>query len=148
MPYYSKGTLSHQTPADLAEPNRISIEILRGVDALHKSGFVHCDIKDDNICMDHQGRPIIIDVGNVKKLFETDPPAELGGTEENQIDELDDLETEISMLLKPDIWALGTIFCSVWHGPFESDEERRNRLKLFEQNIPEDDTLSPDRLIG
>jgi eukaryotic-like serine/threonine-protein kinase len=40
-------------------------QLARGVDALHKAGWLHCDIKPSNVLVTNQGRVVLVDFGLV-----------------------------------------------------------------------------------
>lgn len=48
---------------------KILIPILGGLDLVHKSGFIHRDIKPDNIFIRNDGSPVLIDFGSARQAF-------------------------------------------------------------------------------
>ncbi len=50
-------------PLSIAESLRISIGMLRGLEAIHDAGYIHRDIKPQNILIDASGTPKITDFG-------------------------------------------------------------------------------------
>jgi serine/threonine protein kinase len=48
---------------------RVGIELIKSLKDFHSLGFVHCDIKPDNIMFDQNKKPKIIDVGLACKYF-------------------------------------------------------------------------------
>lgn len=63
MEFVSGSTLEEARPTELAETIVIFREIALGLDALHESGYVHADIKPNNIILTDQGGVKIIDFG-------------------------------------------------------------------------------------
>jgi serine/threonine protein kinase len=47
----------------------VGIDLIKSVKELHTLGYVHCDIKPDNIMFDDDFKPKIIDVGLATKYF-------------------------------------------------------------------------------
>mgnify|MGYP000462558045 CR=1 FL=1 len=48
---------------------QIGIQLIDGVKSIHSSGYVHTDLKLDNIMIDHQNKVFIIDYGNAQKFL-------------------------------------------------------------------------------
>jgi len=51
----------------------VVLETLRGLDHLHNAGFIHWDIKSDNVLVDRTGTPKIMDLGNAKDFEDPAP---------------------------------------------------------------------------
>lgn len=65
-------SLEQQTPRDLLEIVSAFIQTARGLQALHESGFVHCDLKPNNILRDGAtGAVKVIDLGQAAKIGAT-----------------------------------------------------------------------------
>ncbi len=62
-------------PLSIAESLRISIGVLRGLEAIHGAGYIHRDIKPQNILIDATGTPKITDFGITLRLGELKSPA-------------------------------------------------------------------------
>lgn len=63
MDYAEGETLEHHPPSRLRRVPGIFIKVAEGLHALHKAGFVHADIKPNNIIMGAHGELKIIDFG-------------------------------------------------------------------------------------
>ncbi|MEO5330662.1 MAG: SUMF1/EgtB/PvdO family nonheme iron enzyme [Magnetococcus sp. YQC-5] len=55
--------LSEQALLDVALP------VLDGLDVMHRAGYLHRDIKPDNILMRHDGRPMLLDFGATRQAM-------------------------------------------------------------------------------
>jgi len=56
-------TLEMQLPDKLPDQIAVFIETAKGLDAMHKAGFVHCDLKPNNILITSRGKVKVIDLG-------------------------------------------------------------------------------------
>jgi serine/threonine-protein kinase len=63
MEYVSGRTLEQDRPESLPEILAIFKQVATGLDALHESGYVHADIKPNNIILTNDGGVKIIDFG-------------------------------------------------------------------------------------
>lgn len=63
MDYADGDTLEHHPPSRLRRVPGIFIKVAEGLHALHKAGFVHADIKPNNIILGPHGELKIIDFG-------------------------------------------------------------------------------------
>ena len=45
------------------------LQLVDGVDFLHRSGFAHCDIKPSNILVTSRGRVVVLDLGLAQSLY-------------------------------------------------------------------------------
>jgi serine/threonine-protein kinase len=59
--------LEQQVPRDLNEVVAAFIQTAQALGALHSSGWVHCDLKPNNILRDNKGRVKVIDLGQTAK---------------------------------------------------------------------------------
>lgn len=66
---------SPRTPRDILD---VMLQAGRGLDAIHRAGLVHCDVKPDNIIVGLDGRARISDLGLAAAA--SSPSGELGGT--------------------------------------------------------------------
>jgi serine/threonine protein kinase len=71
MRFEEGGTLSAMLDrrGTLPEPDllRILLPILDGLELVHKAGFIHRDIKPDNIHIEGDGRPVLLDFGSARQ---------------------------------------------------------------------------------
>lgn len=82
MEYLPTGTLVDLENKNLTHEKigKLFIGICRGLGAAHKAGFVHRDIKPDNILLDSNGNPMVTDFGIVKALDTKTALTRTGGT--------------------------------------------------------------------
>jgi serine/threonine protein kinase/Tfp pilus assembly protein PilF len=114
---------SNLLPID--EAINISIQIAEGLEAAHKKGVVHRDIKSQNIMITSDGKVKIMDFGLAKikggsqltKIGSTVGTAAYMSPEQAKGEEVDQ---------RTDIWALGVILYEMLTGklPFEGDYEQ------------------------
>lgn len=53
--------------ADLDRLRRATRGLLAGIEALHRAGMVHCDLKPSNVLVEPDGRAVVLDFGLVKE---------------------------------------------------------------------------------
>ena len=63
MEYFDGRSLDMLRPTAIPEIIRIFRDVAEGLDAIHKAGFVHADIKPNNILINARGEVKIIDMG-------------------------------------------------------------------------------------
>ncbi len=113
---HTSGTLAVETTTKITE------QLCRGLEAAHKKGVVHQDLKPRNIMIDSDGKAYIMDFGVAKSLAadETRPSKGIIGTppylspEQAKKEKIDQ---------RSDIYSLGIIIYEMLTGkrPFESD---------------------------
>ena len=59
--------LSHHQHLEQEELTQIILLILDGLEAIHESGFIHRDIKPDNIYLREDGSPVLLDFGSARQ---------------------------------------------------------------------------------
>jgi serine/threonine protein kinase len=153
MQYVDGGSLDDRIEADgpleLAECLRITAEVAAGLDALHREGLVHRDVKPSNIMLDAEGRAALTDFGLARGPAFTvlTKPGQVMGT-------LDYLAPELisgdAASAASDIYALGCVVyeCLTGSAPFAGarifeiavahvEQEPRNPCELRE-GLPAD----------
>ncbi|MEM6931652.1 MAG: serine/threonine-protein kinase [Myxococcota bacterium] len=72
MPFYAKGSLRDRIkrhgPLDTMDGLDCIFRVLEGLDAVHKSGLVHRDVKPHNVLIDDDDVPVITDFGLVRHV--------------------------------------------------------------------------------
>jgi len=61
-----RSILETRGPLDLAEAREIALQFLAGLEAIHKAGLVHRDVKPENIMITRAGRVVLMDFGIAK----------------------------------------------------------------------------------
>jgi serine/threonine protein kinase len=59
---------------------QIGIQLIAGAESIHSAGYVHADLKLDNIMIDGQNKVFIIDYGNCEKFLLPDGTHRLNGS--------------------------------------------------------------------
>ncbi len=101
----------------------ITIDICRGLEAAHRAGIVHLDIKPQNILMDKEGRAKICDFGiaTYKGRSDHDRKTTAGTTAYMSPEQAQGIETD----WRSDIFSLGAMLYEIASGrlPFEGEYE-------------------------
>jgi eukaryotic-like serine/threonine-protein kinase len=63
MELFDGTPLEHSLPRQLPTLLQVFIDTARGLESLHKLGFVHCDLKPSNILLNSSGQVKVIDLG-------------------------------------------------------------------------------------
>ena len=84
MPYYEGETLEQRlkrSPVSVDEGVRIAVRLARAVDALHRAGIIHRDIKPDNVILTSDDGLRLVDLGVARvPRLEDFPVADIPGT--------------------------------------------------------------------
>src|SRR6185436_9111494 len=72
-------------PVDAPQAVALGIEIARGLSAVHARGFVHRDLKPDNVFLTRQGGVKLLDFGVAKALPPTDGAGTAGAAEPSSV---------------------------------------------------------------
>ena len=73
MEFFDGKTLEHSPTLSLVDVLLVFRMVASGLNAMHRSGFVHCDIKPNNILLSKSGSIKIIDLGQSCKIGTTKP---------------------------------------------------------------------------
>lgn len=63
--------LQQKGPIQLSEARDIAAQFLAGLEAIHRAGVVHCDLKPENIMITRTGRVVVMDFGIAKEVKQT-----------------------------------------------------------------------------
>jgi serine/threonine protein kinase/WD40 repeat protein len=66
------GVLQERGPLELKEAQDIASQFLSGLEAIHKAGLVHRDVKPENIMLTRAGRVVVMDFGLARQKTEDD----------------------------------------------------------------------------
>lgn len=106
--------------ASQAEAVKITLEILRGLENLHEKGFVHRDLKPDNILI-MNGRHCLADFGVSREIKTHSKATGTAGTMEYMPPEA--FEKKPSITQQTDIWAVGVILQQLLTGTLPYPQE-------------------------
>jgi len=68
MELFDGGSIEHHRPTRILDALDVFIQTGKALDALHKAGFVHCDLKPNNILVSSTGDVKVIDLGQACKI--------------------------------------------------------------------------------
>ncbi len=125
--YYSGGSLKDRLaegPLDTEEAVRLVRQLLAGLDATHRRGIVHRDVKPANLLLDEHGTLKICDFGIAKLLGATDltrTGALLGTPAYKSPEQAQGREVDH----RTDLWAVGVVLFELLTGrrPFDGEYE-------------------------
>lgn len=126
QPLHSRGSLRlHTLRSAMAQ-------LASGVLALHAAGRIHCDLKPDNILVDHRGRVVIIDFGLLSMRACAGPPRVCGTPHYMAPEQLDGRPRESS-----DWYAFGVVLYLALTGrlPFSGTTHAMQQAKLLVRPI-------------
>jgi serine/threonine protein kinase len=108
--------------SSLDEAVKITLEILTGLDRLHEKGFVHRDIKPDNILITN-GSHCLADFGISREIKSHSKATSTAGTLEYMPPEA--FAKNASITKQTDIWAVGVILQKLLTGklPYPQDDQ-------------------------
>lgn len=97
-------------------------KIVLGVENLHSKGVIHRDIKLDNILLDEQLNPKLIDFGISSFYNPKEPIYDTGGTPAYLAPEV--IKAEGNVCPKSDVWSLGVLLYLLTYGvvPFKASD--------------------------
>jgi tetratricopeptide (TPR) repeat protein len=137
-PLLAERLTSLDGPMSLDEFARTSLAILTAVETAHGRGFVHCDLKPENLFVDDQGGVKLFDFGLVRNVgtgadrVESTKEEAPAGTPEYMSPEQCEGRTEIDV--RSDVYALGAIFYEMlagappfWGNSAEVQQSHRSR---------------------
>jgi serine/threonine kinase 16 len=113
---------------------------------MHQEGFAHRDIKPHNILLDHDSKPVIMDLGSAtiarvqvtsrRQASLLQEEAAIKASAPYRCPELTEVPNEICIDERIDIWSLGcTAYCLAFgNSPFESTREGVLRLAILNGN--------------
>ncbi|MBK8811544.1 MAG: SUMF1/EgtB/PvdO family nonheme iron enzyme [Acidobacteria bacterium] len=119
---------------------RIALEILTGLEKLHEKGFVHRDLKPDNVLI-MNGTPCIADFGVSREIKTHSKATGTAGTMEYMPPEAFDKRPSVTP--ETDIWAVGVMLQRLLTGglPYPQDDQPSLIAAIL---MSEPDPLPPD----
>eukprot|EP00754_Rhynchopus_humris_P023336 Rhum_TRINITY_DN14828_c9_g1::Rhum_TRINITY_DN14828_c9_g1_i1::g.123941::m.123941 len=125
-----------------------TLQILEGVEYLHRNNIIHRDLKGDNILWGEAGAVKLADFGTSKRMNET-CITHLAGTPLWMAPEA--ITSQKSITLKADIWSLGCVVCELlncgkppWPSEWESSWQALYAIGNWTEELPPEipDSLS------
>jgi serine/threonine protein kinase len=110
---------------------KIFRDIVKAIGYLHQNNIAHCDIKLENIVLDHTNRVKIVDFGFAQFCQENVKSSIISGTQYYMSPEL--IKREAHHAKKSDVWALGVLlyFILTKKFPFDAKKETDLMLKII-----------------
>jgi serine/threonine-protein kinase len=101
----------------------VSLEICRGLGAIHELGILHRDLKPANVMLDGQGRARILDFGLAALTGTVSGPDVRSGTPAYMAPEQADGR---GVTFRSDLYSLGLVLWELWTGERLGKEDRRS----------------------
>jgi len=112
----------------------VGADLARALDAVHRAGFVHQDLKPANVLVDAQGRPRILDLGLAAKI---DDPGDHSGAAGSLRYMAPEQLTATEVDLRADLFALGVILYELLSGVSTHDStDRVGRILAQCRDVP------------
>ena len=115
--------LRERGPLELAEAQDIASQFLAGLEAIHAAGFIHRDVKPENIMVTRAGRVVVMDFGLAR--HEADPSRSASGTPAYMAPE--QLRGE-QLDARADVYAAGVVLAEIVSPGGVKDLESRKSL--------------------
>ncbi len=141
MPLVDGQDLAHfvdkNGPFDPKEGLSILIQMARGLEAIHKAGILHRDVKPDNVLVDSSGRVLLGDFGLAREAMGaslTQTGVILGTPQYMSPEQCDGSDVDH----RSDIYNLGVTYYYLLHGdpPFDDESPMAVMLKQKTQPLP------------
>lgn len=158
MEYLSGGTLAglieRKGAFSVREALAVILDIASGLKAIHDAGFVHCDVKPENILLSASGRAKIADLGIAQpNFFGSDDSRAVAGSLEYMSPEQLSIGTCDA---RSDVYSLGLIAFELLsgHQPFDVSDPKESLRRRLNQDAPTVSAIAPsvpswlDRLIA
>jgi len=140
-----KKIIRHWAPLSLEKALNLAVQICQGVGYAHRAGFVHCDVKPQNVLVTKGGRAMVADFGIARVITEaTMSRGDLNwGTPHYFSPEQAAGEPATPA---SDVYAVGVILFEMLTGrlPFEADAPAALALMHIRDNPPLATDLRPD----
>jgi serine/threonine-protein kinase len=146
------GTLARRLrdgPMDQQEAVKLTTEVLAALDAAHRAGILHRDIKPGNILLTADGTAKVADFG-IAKALEPDPDAvDLTGTSQVMGTPrylAPELAAGEKASVSSDLWAVGAVLYEALTGrpPFDADTALAIALAAAQGRLVPPETYRPD----
>ncbi len=115
--------LKQKGPMKLREASDIAAQFLSGMEAIHRSGLVHCDLKPENIMITRTGRVVVMDFGIAKQAAQK--AARISGTLPYMSPEQVSGE---SIDTRSDVFSAGVVLAEMIHPEGITGEKTREQI--------------------
>jgi serine/threonine protein phosphatase PrpC len=137
MPFYDGETLEarlHRAPLSLKEGVSVAVRLARALDALHRVGVVHRDVKPENVILCADGGFRLVDLGVARAAaFEDFPEADAPGTPSFKAPELFEGKPGDG---SSDLYAMGVTVYRAFTGAYPYGEVEPFQTPRFERYTP------------
>jgi serine/threonine protein kinase len=122
MPYYPSTLLEQMTTLTFDQKLKAALKTANALKLLHDLGFVHYDLKPENVNMTDEGDPRLSDFGNASKIGEA-MPSSCGAPGYMDPDMIAQAESGVyEATPQADIWSFGIIMAQMFLEPDKFDE--------------------------
>ena len=152
MPYLTGGTLANQLTRGALPPASAALlaPIAAALDAAHRQGVIHRDVKPANILFDAAFRPYLTDFGIVKLLDESTAVTQTGASLGTPGYMSPEQVRGLSLDGRCDVYALGVILFEMLTGrlPFMSTNPYAQAFQHISDPIPDARAINPALAAG
>ena len=152
MPYLTGGTLANQLTRGALPPASAALlaPIAAALDAAHRQGVIHRDVKPANILFDAAFRPYLTDFGIVKLLDESTAVTQTGASLGTPGYMSPEQVRGLSLDGRCDVYALGVILFEMLAGrlPFMSTNPYAQAFQHISDPIPDARAINPALAAG
>ncbi len=141
--------MEHRGPLDPRETAALGARVMDALDAAHRAGVLHRDVKPGNVLLDHDGRVVITDFG-IASIQAPDDGARTHLTRSGElVGSLDYLPPERAQGRAPgpasDIWSLGMTLYAAVEGaaPFRRTSVWSTLTAIVSEPLPEPRRAGP-----
>lgn len=129
---------------DIREAARIGAQIAAGLEAAHRLGIVHRDIKSGNVIVGEDGHVSILDFGLALRSGETRLTVDGGAIGTPAYMSPEQIAGK-AIDFRTDIWSLGVLLFEMVTGsaPFRRDNQNATMYAIVHDDIPQVATLRP-----
>ncbi len=143
-----RDVLVEQAPLALGRISAIIRQVLAGLHAIHAAGFVHGDVKAENVLIDDGDRVTLIDLGLMRSRSEVAPARDglASGTPDYMAPEVIRGEGAV---LESDLYSVGALLYELLTGttPFAGGASREILMRHLEDDVVPPSLRCPDRTI-